>query len=400
MDALINAAGRALAHGDPLGALQRVALRDDPPALALRGIAMAQLGDFDRAKALLKRAAKTFGPRETVARARCVIAEADIALASRDLGWKPEALDAARLVLEQHGDFVNAAHARYLGVRRALLLGRLDEAERSLGTTRALPARLRAVHELAVAGIAMRRLQMRRARKALARADEAARKAGIPALTREIDAAREHLNAPAARLVHRGEQRIVVLDDVEALGVSRALIVDACAHMLRHRGVTFNLSKRPVVFAIARALAEAWPNDVPREALIARAFATRRVTESLRARLRVEVGRLRSLLRTHSEIHATPGGYVLRAADVVVLAPPRDEPHAEVLALLADGQAWSSSALAIAMNTSQRTVQRALDTLHSAGKAQASGRARNRRWVASPLLGFTTTLLLPTDDLT
>ena len=142
MDSLITAAARALAAGDPLGALKRVALRDDAPALALRGIAMAQLGDLVRAKALLRSAARAFGPKEAVARARCVVAEAEIALVSRDLGWPAKALDAARATLEAHGDRVNAAHARYLEVRRLLLIGRLDEAEQALAEARprALPA--------------------------------------------------------------------------------------------------------------------------------------------------------------------------------------------------------------------------------------------------------------------
>src|SRR5215472_10982432 len=160
MDSLITAAGRALAAGDPLGALNRVALRNDPPALALRGIAMAQLGDFVRAKALVRDAGRAFGPREAVARARCVVAEAEIAFASRDLGWPAKALDAARATLEHHGDRVNAAHARYLDLRRLVLIGRLDEAERmlaKLGPASFSPA-LTAVHELVVAGIAVRRL--------------------------------------------------------------------------------------------------------------------------------------------------------------------------------------------------------------------------------------------------
>src|SRR5262245_43952397 len=159
MDSLITAAARALAAGDPLGALKRIALRDDAPALALRGIAMAQLGEFPRAKVLLRRAAKAFGPKEAVARARCVVAEAETALASRDLGWPAEELDAARETLEEHGDGVNAAHARYLEARRLLLIGRLDEADRRLGEIEpvALPPALKAAHELVVAGIALRR---------------------------------------------------------------------------------------------------------------------------------------------------------------------------------------------------------------------------------------------------
>ena len=143
MDSLITAAARALAAGDPLGALQRVALRDDAPALALRGIAMAQLGDLVRAKALLQSAARAFGAKETVARARCVVAEAEIALVSRDLSWPAKALDAARATLEQRGDRLNAAHARYLEVRRLLLIGRLDEAERKLAELDPAPSRPR-----------------------------------------------------------------------------------------------------------------------------------------------------------------------------------------------------------------------------------------------------------------
>src|SRR5215475_4067442 len=201
MDSLITAAARALAAGDPLGALERVSLRDDAPALALRGIAMAQLGDLVRAKALVRRAARAFGPKEAAARARCVVAEAEIALVSRDLGWPAKALDAARATLEAHGDRVNAAHARYLEIRRLLLIGRLDEAERRLAALdpAPLPPASRTVHELAVAGIAMRRLETKSARAALARAERAARHAGIPALTAEVEAAGHVLDTPAAR---------------------------------------------------------------------------------------------------------------------------------------------------------------------------------------------------------
>ena len=182
MDSMITAAARALAAGDPLGALNRVSLRDDAPALALRGIAMAQLGDLARAKDLVRRAQRAFGPKQAVARARCVVAEAEIALASRDLAWPSQALDAARASLESHGDRVNAAHARYLEVTRLVLFGRLDDAERVLAVLdpSALPATLQAAHALAVAGIAMRHVRAKEARAALARAAEAARSAGFP----------------------------------------------------------------------------------------------------------------------------------------------------------------------------------------------------------------------------
>ncbi len=400
MDSLITAAARALAAGDPLGALKRVALRDDAPALALRGIAMAQLGDHVRAKALLRRAAHAFGPKQAVARARCVVAEAEIALVSRDLGWPARALDAARATLEAHGDRVNAAHARYLEVRRLLLIGRLDQAERTLDELdpASFPPASRAAHELAVAGIAIRRLQTKTARAALARAEHAARVADIPALTAEVESAYLVLNTPAARLIARGEERLVLLEEVEALLASTALVVDACRHVVRDDSKVVSLAKRPVLFALARALGEAWPGDVPRDTLVARAFRAKRADESYRVRLRVEVGRLRTMLRTLADVSATKRGFALvprRAREVVVLARPVEEKHGTVLAFLVDGESWSSSALALALGTSQRTAQRALDSLAAAGKVQSFGRGRARRWMTPPVPGFTTTLLLP-----
>jgi hypothetical protein len=400
MDSLITAAARALATGDPLGALKRVALRDDAPALALRGIAMAQLGDLVRAKALLRRAARAFGAKEAVARARCVVAEAEIALVSRDLGWPAKALEAARATLQSHGDRVNAAHAQTLAVRRLLLIGRLDEAEQALAELdpAPLPPGLKAAHELVVAGIAMRRLHTKTARDALARAARAAGEADIPALTAEVESASGALNTPAARLIAHGEERLLLLDDVEALLASKALVVDACRHVVRDADTVVSLARRPVLFALARALAEAWPGDLPRATLLTRAFRAKHADESHRARLRVEIGRLRTALRTLASVSATKRGFVLtprRPRDIVVLARPVEEEHATVLALLADGESWSSSALALALGASQRTVQRALDSLAAAGKVQSYGRARARRWMTQPMPGFTTTLLLP-----
>jgi hypothetical protein len=400
MDSLITAAARALAAGDPLGALNRVALRDDAPALALRGIAMAQLGELVRAKALLRSAARAFGPKEALARARCVVAEAEIALASRDLSWPAKVLEAARATLEEHGDRVNAAHARYLEIRRLLLIGHLDEAEHTLAELdpRPLPPASRAVHELVVAGIAMRRLQSKTARAALARAEHAARYAGIPALTAEVESASLTLNTPAARLIQRGEERLLLLEEVEALLASEALVVDACRHVVRDAHTLVSLARRPVLFELARTLGEAWPADVPRETLIARAFRLKVTDETHRARLRVEVGRLRAALRTLAGVTATRRGFVLvpyGAPEVVVLARPVEEKQAAVLAFLADGESWSSSALALALGASQRTVQRALDSLAASGKVQWFGHGRARRWMTPPVPGFTTTLLLP-----
>ena len=347
MDSLITAAARALAGGDPLGALKRIALRDDPPALALRGTAMAQLGDLARARVLLRRAARAFGPREALARARCMVAEAEIALASRDLNWSSKSLSAARVILEAHGDHVNAAYAQYLEIRRLLLIGCLDEAEQALGRLDpdTLPPPLRVAHELVIAGIAVRRVRAGSARIALARAARAARQAAIPALAAEVEAASLVLTTPAARLIVRGTQRDLRLEEVEALLSSGTLVVDACRFSVRQAGTALELARRPVLFTLARLLAEAWPADVPRETLVARAFRAKRADETYRARLRVEVGRLRRVLRTLADVVATPQGFAIlprRAQEIVVLARPLEDEHGAVLALLADGESWSS----------------------------------------------------------
>ena len=400
MDSLITVAARALAAGDILGALKRVALRNDPTALALRGIAMAQLGEFDRAKTLLKTAARRFGPGDVVARARCVVAEAEIALVSRDLRWPENVLDAAWTTLDAYGDAANAAHARNLAARRLLLISRLDEAERLLGEldlSRLAPAS-RAAYELTVAGLAIRRLRTSEARAAFARAVETARQAAIPALTVEVESAARVLHMPAARTIASGEERLVLLEEVEALLASSAFVVDACSNSVRYSRTMIPLATRPVLFSLVRALGEAWPGDVSRDILLSRVFRVRHVDESHRARLRVEIGRLRAELRKLAAIGATSGGFVLvpcHAEQVVVLAPPVDEQDAAVLAVLADGEAWSSSALAIALSASPRTVQRALERLAAAGKVQSFGRGRTRRWVVPSVPGFPTALLLP-----
>lgn len=399
MDGLIMAAARALASGDPLGALARVALRDDAPGLALRGIALAQLGDFDRARVLVRRAARAFGAREPVARARCVVAEAEIALASRDLGWPAAALDAARATLERHGDRRNAAYAGYLAGRRLILMGRLEQAEQVLSELdpAPFPPALRAVHELALAGIALRRVQATAARAALARAARAARAAGIPALRAEVRQASLVLKAPAAHLHRAGDTQVLRLEQVQALLASDTLVIDACRYAVHGAGRTLALASRPVLFTLAQALGRAWPGDAPRDALIALAFRTRHPDDSHRARLRVEIGRLRAVLTPLAEIRATRQGFALTpgAGAVAVLTPPVQDRHAAVLALLADGQAWSSSALALASGASQRQVQRALDALAASGQAHSLGRGRARRWITPPLPGFATTLLLP-----
>jgi hypothetical protein len=401
MDSLISASARALAAGDALGALKRIALRDDPPALALRGIAMAQLGEHPRARELLRLAARGFGAHEALARARCVVAEAEVALAMRDLGGSTRALAAAAATLDAHADPANALQARLIAARRMLLLGRLDEATAALAQLDAqgLPASLAAVAELAIAELALRSLRIGPAQAALARAHEAAGRARVPALLAEVAEARAALEHPAARRLSRDGEEALRLGEVAALLASGALVIDACRHGLRTRDAWLPLARRPVLFALARTLAEAWPDAADREALIADAFRTRHPDETHRARLRVEIGRLRALVAALAQIEATPRGFVLKPRDqrpAVVLAPPIDGDQASLLALLSDGAAWSTSALALALGASQRTVQRALAELEAEGRVRSIGQARARRWLSPPLAGFTTILLLPT----
>lgn len=400
MDSLIAASARALAAGDALGALKRVALREDPPALALRGIAMAQLGEHPRARELLRKAARGFGTHEHLARARCVVAEAEVALAMRDLSGSPRTLASASATLLAGGDTVNAMQARLVAARRLLLLGRLDEAASLLDglESAGLPPVLATVVELSTAELALRQLQTTKARTALQRSRRAADRAQVPALLAEVADASAAFERPAARRLGGEGEQLLHLGDVEALLASGALVADACRHGLRAGSEWLPLARRPILFTLVRELAAAWPGDVAREALIASAFRTRHPDETHRARLRVEMGRLRALAAPMADIEATARGFVLkplRGREVVLLAPPIDGEQASLVALLSDGAAWSTSALAQALGASQRTVQRALVELEADGRVRAIGQARARRWLAPPLTGFTTILLLP-----
>jgi DNA-binding transcriptional ArsR family regulator len=402
MDSLVASAARALAAGDPLGALKRVALREDPPALALRGIAMAQLGEYDRARKLLRRAARGFGPRERLAQARCQVAEAEVGLAARDLSGPVRTLAAAARALDALGDRANALYARLVRARRQLLVGELAAAEQTLAAVdvaaAGAPPALAARAELTRAEVALRRVRVADAADALVRAHAAAVAAGIPALVAEVGRVRRALSVPSARLVRGGVVRPVRLDEVEALFASGNLVVDVCRRAVRGPARSVPLAGRPVLFALVGALAEAWPGDVPRDRLIERAFEARAANESHRARLRVELGRLRAVLRPLARIEATRRGFALVPVGgraVVVLAPPIDGPAGAIVALLEGGESWSTSALACALGSSQRTVQRALRQLEEAAAVRAVGRGRSRRWLAPALGGFATTLLLP-----
>jgi DNA-binding transcriptional ArsR family regulator len=345
-------------------------------------------------------AARSFGPRETLARARCLTAEAEVALAARDLSWPPRALTGALRTFDAHGERDNATHARLLQIRRLLLVGRVDEADAACARLdlRAGPARLAAVAALVTFEIALRRGRADRAREALAVAREAAARSGIGALCAEVEQAGRTLVLPAARLVAAGEARSLTLAEVEAVLASPDLIVDGCRRVARRGARIVRLSRRPALFALLAGLAEAWPGEAAREDLIERAFGARRTNASHRARLRVGMGRLRRELWPLAELRATARGFRLVArgeGTVRLLAPPIQSPDAAVLALLADGEAWSTSALAVALGSSQRTAQRALAALEEAGQVRALGRGRSRRWLSAPVAGFATTLLLP-----
>jgi hypothetical protein len=403
MDSLVSAAARALAIGDPLGALKLIALRDDPPALALRGISMAQLGDFVQARKLLGRAARAFGAGEPVARARCVTALAEIALVSRDLSTDQAELEAAADVLGAHGDLANALFARLVTIRRLVLLGRVHEAERMLAELElgSVPPRLVAVAELVRADVATRQLRVESARQSLARAGQAAFAARIPMLASEVERALQGLEAPAARLVAGQEQRVLRLGEVETLLRSGKLVVDACRREVRAGKTAKSLVSRPVLFALLESLGARAPSEVSRTDLIREAFGARQPNPSHRARLRVEIGRLRRSLGKLAEIRATENGFALVPPDgkaVCLLAPPAAGEASALLALLHGGEAWSTSGLATALGKSQRTVQRALIGLVDKGTVLAIGKGRAQRWIAKPNTSFATTLLLVARD--
>ncbi len=399
MDPLVREAARALSVFDPLAALKRIALRDDAPALALRGIAMAQLGEYPVARKLLRRAARAFGVDHPTASARCVAAEAEIALVCRDLEAAGRGLAEAADVLEAHGDRANALFVRLQLVRRLILLGRVDDARAALAAVSLdeAPAVLASLAELLAVDIAVRSLRPAAARRALARARLAAVEAGVAALTAEVDRAARQLEQPVARLVGPEGPLPVGLDEVKSLVGSGDLLVDACRREVRCGPEVRSLVSRPVLFALAAALAEAAPGEATRADLVSRAFGARAASDSMRARLRVEVGRLRRALSGLAEVRATAAGFALVPAGTrrtLLLLPPADGEASALVALLGAGESWSTSALADAVGMSQRLVQRALTTLLEEGRVQAVGRGRSRRWTAPEAAGFATTLLL------
>ncbi|MFT3923314.1 MAG: helix-turn-helix domain-containing protein [Myxococcales bacterium] len=399
MDTPLAAAARALSEGDPLRALKHVALRDDAQAVAMRATALAQLGEYREARELFKRAAKGFSQNHAIARARCVVALAEVALAMRELSVADAGLGRAIEVLERHGDAANARYAQLLHARYALALGHVGLAQERLAAIE-VPSTahvLRALTELTQTEVAVRRMQPAVARKALAAAGQAALRAQVPTLIAEVRTAKLTLERPVARLVDAGNSEPLALDQVAELLQGPQLVIDACRRCVRRGDLRVSYATRPVLFALVRQLAEASPREVSREALIRAAFGIQRPNDSLRARLRVAVGRVRKQLAEVASLEATPSGFALlpRQSSLCVLLPPSDDATSSLLALVSDGEAWSTSALALALGASQRSVQRALGALRESGKVESVGHGKNRRWLAQPIHPFATHMLLP-----
>ena len=398
MDPGLREAARSLAAFDPLRALSLVALREDAPGLALRGIALAQLGDHAAARRLLRRAADRRDADSTT-RARALAAEAEVAFACRDLAAARRGFEAAARLLDREQDRGNALFVRIQLARELALVGESRAARDVLAKLdfRGAPSRVVASEALAHAEIAVRDEQAREARGHLRRAYAAARLSRVSFLVAQVERAARELGEPVARVVRRGESRPATLDDVEAMSRGGDLVLDARRREVRRGATRISLASRPVLFALARTLAEASPDDAPRAALIRDAFGAKQSNESLRARLRVEVGRVRRALGKLADVRATARGFVLaprEAKRVMVLAPLADGEGGALLALLADGEAWSTSALAEALGRTQRGVQRALGTLRESGSVQSTGSGRTQRWSRVGRSGFATTLLL------
>ncbi|HEY3595602.1 MAG TPA: helix-turn-helix domain-containing protein, partial [Polyangiaceae bacterium] len=322
-----------------------------------------------------------------------------IALALRDLRGPVKELDDPASFLARRGDADNALFARLVHARRLALLGDVDGADaalRKLSLTGA-PARLVALASLAAADLAMKRIDAESAARWIAEGRRAAVVSRIPGLVAEIERLARQLNAPVARLSREGQSTPVRLHELPALFTSDDFLVDACRREARVGPRVAKLVTRPVLFELLLALAEAAPGEAARDTLIARVFGARRVNDSHRVRLRVEIGRLRKLLVGLAHLQATPYGFALAPREtksVAILLPPTDGEASALLALFQGGEAWATSALAAAVGKSQRAVQRALGSLEKQGKVRATGEGRARRWVASPAAGFATTLLL------
>ncbi|PCC68517.1 HTH domain-containing protein [Nannocystis exedens] len=380
-DALL-AAARALAGGDPLRALAGVGRDDSARGLTLRGIAYAQLGDLELARDALARAVDLADDPLLAARARAALVEVELgsgapALAAREARLAADAL-------ERLGDPRNAAMQRLVLARAEVLLGRLNEARRAVEAVLAgdLGPDLRAVASLVQAEIAVRALAPTDARSALARAREAMAHAPHQLLARTVEALEQELARPLASVWRAGVTTEADLFAIEALSRGHLLLVDACRRLALGGRVTIPLARRPVLFALLLELARAWPAAVARDLLAARAFSVRRVNDSHRARLRVEIGRLRKLMDGLAAAPvASDDGYLLASQrDVAVLLPPTDDEAARLGLLLGDGAAWSAQALAEHAGVSRRTAQRALQQLVERGAVVRTGKGKDVRY--------------------
>lgn len=382
------AAARLLGAGAPFEALQLVALRDDATALALRGIALAQIGDLERGGKLLRKAHASFPDSNRLAKARCNLAEAEIRIALRDFRTASHLITGLVTALDSLQDAYNAMYALQIEARLLMLTGRIGEARKRLETIVpiAMPAALRSGHLLLRAELAARRLRAREAELLLA---DAVALAGEHAMLRAQAAAlRGALERPVARTAAGG---LLVLREVEELLEGGALVIDLGRLMLRCDDMQTDFASRPVLFGLLQILAEHWPADATRDMLVERVFGARDVDDGYRNRLRVEIARLRRYVAGTADIRSTARGYrlvPLGSRDVAVLSPPVASPEARLLALLSDGEAWSSFALASALGASQRSVQRALAALAREGQARPVGNGRSRCWVARPLAGL------------
>ena len=396
METPLAAAARALSLGDALSALKWLGRRTDAQSRAMRGAALSQLGEFASARAQLRAALRTLGATDGLLRARCLAAEAEIALALGDLRWSAEPVVRAVAELQAAGDARNAAYLQLVAARAALRLGRPADAERLLRHAELAPAAPleRTFAELVRVELAAKRSDPALLTSALAIAGAAADRAAIPALISEVARIRDHYEGPTAVISSRGKARTASFCEVCALGRSEDVVIDGGGREVRASGTRVSFARRPVLFEVLRVLAEAWPEAVPRDALIARAFGARRPNESHRIRLRVEIGRLRRVMRPLLGVIAAGPGYALSATSEVVLVLPLEEsPASRLLSLMHGGEAWRASSLALALDVSERTVQRSLGELESAGKVGPTGNGRGRRWVR--LFVIPTDLLLP-----
>jgi hypothetical protein len=336
------------------------------------------------------------GPEDRLLRARCLAAEAEIALALGDLRWSAEPVACAVAELEAVGDSRNAAYLQLVAARAALRLGRPKDAERLLRYAKfASVAPLeRTFAELVRVELAAKRGDPDLLASALKSASAAADRASIPSLVSEVARIRDHYLGPTAVITSRGRARTASFCEVCALGSSSDVVIDGGGREVRSSGECVSFARRPVLFELLRALAEAWPDAVPRDVLITRAFGARRPNESHRIRLRVEIGRLRSIARAWLGVIAEEPGYALSAPREVALVMPLEESSSSrVLSLMHGGEPWSASSLALALDVSERTIQRSLGELQIAGKVGAMGNGRARRWVR--LFEIPTDLLLP-----